>query len=1243
MDTGLEEIYLHHSYFKGRLTEVECLGHTNNTGGNGAGKTTLLSLIPVFYGMEPSKVVDRSAGKLSFLDHYLPTSKSMIVFEYCKIGSKKCVVLYRNKDTIAYRFVDASANEALFNQNILDALQECESIKQWLREVVSNSSDVSKQISTSIDYRSIIQNDKQRLRVKRKAQGSLVSLAHQYSLCSSNTQMRHIESLASVLMRHDKLLAQFKLMVVDSFLTDQIEIGEAPYHKEDTEYVSSVQTLIELDKHKEKFSESIAQYEALKEAWAYLLAYQKRLKNELVFISKNKDEIDVQQAQLKTEKVELHRTNKEHLSALNNTFSDKSNKALIKKNLIDTIYDDREKWDSEVDIASKVSEYDRLNELKFKAEKDQKHFVTLLESVNTEKQAHEGVVSSQEKEASQQELAITQQINKLNNKLHQFELDTQRKEQVRSEECNQKVSTVRLKREKESKVLLEVVHELKLQLQQASSYTEKEESELNNLISKIAEFNGYIINELAVKQKSTQVDITEKIKERARLFEQRDKKNQKLEKKQNERATITRQLQPEDGTVRSFLNENLNNWRSSIGKVIRPELLTLKTLSPLIINETDNLSLYGLALNLENVSLPAEAESDEVLSQMREELGRDIDNLKKEIKVLDVKISTINIEVQELGFEADKQGREESRCKEDISKFELLKSSIQRGFEAEITRRKHYLEDKVNTALSSVKLFDAETITLESNLKKSYQSDLIAFKANASAERSSLEETIAAKKNSISTLRSDLKKCLADLEEAFNCILKEKDIDPKTIEAAKQRKDDSESKYSEVKNYSKTIMEFKSWEAAQWTKIEQYEIEFSALTEESSRLESELKHLAEKYQKIESDLDEKMKSISTQMENLEKTSRSINTALDDIDFHAQFVPIDQQSIELDNATPFELVIQSARENITCIKKLRQQIGLAVRKVGEILLATGTANNKVLHIWKSMEEERIAVSSYEKLSEDFSIESVQDVRRLIEISIPDISAVILESIKTVGERYIRFYQALDGLKSKVRNVSSKLVKEINTANNFPALSDIKVELVSKVDEFDLWKELRNFSEVWSRWGELGRDILPDKEFVTSFSSVISELKQSKIGSTIESLVDIDISMTENGRAVNIRTDADLKKISSTGISKLAVIVVFCGMTRYLCKDKNVTIHWPLDELGELSNENVMLLFEFMDQNNISLFCAQPNPSVVLLRYFTTKNHVDKNLGIKKYISRQSSRKNPLLSKRTTEFQGEEVNV
>ncbi len=1243
METGLEEIYLHHSYFKGRLTGVECLGHTNNTGGNGAGKTTLLSLIPVFYGMEPSKVVDRSAGKLSFIDHYLPTRKSMIVFEYKKAGNSKCAVLYRSKDSIAYRFIDASANEALFNQLMLDALNDCGSAKQWLREVVSQKYDVSKQISTSIDYRSIIQNDKQRLRTRRKAQGSLIPLAHQYSLCPSDSQMRHIESLASVLMRHDKLLAQFKLMVVDSFLTDQIEIGEAPYHKDDMEYVSSIETLIELEKYKDKFSESIAQYEALKESWGFLLSYQSRLKIELTDNVTQLETESLKRKRLRNEKSELVKKHQEHLSALNSEYGKEFNKAETKNSLVNSIYDAREKWDTENDIASKIAEYEELKALEIKAEKDAEHFNKLLETAKTEKQVYDAEVRKHEIEASQQELALTQKTSALRKELHQFELDIQQKEQQKSEESNQKLQKIKEKRNTESKALLEGVHLLKVEQQKASNYTKEEQEELGSLSEKVTRLNRFLINELSTQKSNVQGKVDEKKKEREILLAHRTSKNNELENKRNKRIEVTQLLNPEDGTVRSYLNKNLSNWKSTVGKVIRPELLALKTLSPAIIDESDNCSFYGVSIDLDNIPLPAEAQSDEILIQHREDLGREIDNLESDIKDKDRKVTILNKDINRLGLDLEKLLRDEQRYKDDIGKFELQETVTKLAIDKEVTRRLEAQEIKITKAIQNQKQFDDDTKELELEIRNKHQEEVIVFKANASAEYSLKAEAISAKEESITVIKNDLKQRLIELKDVFDCVLKDKDIDPKTVQAAKQRKEESEAKYSEVKAFSLIITDYKTWETSTWSKVEQYESELSFLNESVSKIDKDIITATDSYRNIEKEKANVINDLDREVENLETTITSINSAIEDIELHIQFIPIGHQPVLLDGEIPIEVMIQSAKESVTSIKKLRMKISSAVKKVGEILLASGKSNNKVLHIWRSMEEQRIAISEHDKFSEDFYIESVVDVKVLIEESIPDIKAVILESIKTVGERYIRFYQALNGLKKKVKSVSSKLVKEINTSNNFNALDDIKVELVSKVDEFDLWSELTAFNSVWNRWGELGKESLPEKDFVTTFSSVISELKESKISSTIESLVDIDISMTENGRLVNIRTDADLKNISSTGISKLAVIVVFCGMTRYLCKDNSITIHWPLDELGELSDENVMLLFDFMDQNNISLFCAQPNPSVVLLRYFTTKNHVDKNLGIKKYVSRKTKKINPLISNRITQVEGGEANV
>ncbi|MGP9492255.1 ATP-binding protein [Psychrobacter sp. AOP7-B1-24] len=139
---------------------------------------------------------------------------------------------------------------------------------------------------------------------------------------------------------------------------------------------------------------------------------------------------------------------------------------------------------------------------------------------------------------------------------------------------------------------------------------------------------------------------------------------------------------------------------------------------------------------------------------------------------------------------------------------------------------------------------------------------------------------------------------------------------------------------------------------------------------------------------------------------------------------------------------------------------------------------------------------------------------------------------------------------------------------------------------------------------------------------------------------DSLVEMTIQITENGRQVPIKTDNDLQNASSTGLSMLAVIVVFCGMTRYLCPDDGVTIHWPLDEIGKLSGKNTVLLFDLMKQYNVTLFCAQPDASPALNRFFVNKNLLDLKKGVRQFEIKRSSASNPLLanSQRLVHHQG-----
>ncbi|HCG7090775.1 TPA: ATP-binding protein [Vibrio parahaemolyticus] len=269
-------IVLFHSFIPGKLFKVKAIGHSNNTGDNGAGKSTLLSLLPAFYGADPSKLVDRQADKVSFVDYYLPTPKSVIVFEYEKLGERKCSVMYRNGSSVAYRFLTGTA-EQLFSQHLYDELiKQGSETRTWLKNLVSQSMSVSSQIETSVDYRSVILNNKKRLAQRRSTGKNLVAIAHEYSLCSASHNMNHIDILTATMMRHKKMLSRFKTMIVDCFLNNT-SMDDVPYKKEYSELINSLDVFVQLETKKSKFDEALANKDSLEEYIKQLNSYRAQI------------------------------------------------------------------------------------------------------------------------------------------------------------------------------------------------------------------------------------------------------------------------------------------------------------------------------------------------------------------------------------------------------------------------------------------------------------------------------------------------------------------------------------------------------------------------------------------------------------------------------------------------------------------------------------------------------------------------------------------------------------------------------------------------------------------------------------------------------------------------------------------------------------------------------------------------------------------------------------------------------
>ncbi|PSV08805.1 hypothetical protein C0W93_17410 [Photobacterium leiognathi subsp. mandapamensis] len=1241
----LLEIVLFHSFIPGKLFKVKAIGHSNNTGDNGAGKSTLLSLLPAFYGADPSKLVDRQADKVSFVDYYLPTPKSVIVFEYEKLGERKCSVMYRNGSSVAYRFLTGTA-EQLFSQYLYDELiKQGSETRTWLKNLVSQSMSVSSQIETSVDYRSVILNNKKRLAQRRSTGKNLVAIAHEYSLCSASHNMNHIDILTATMMRHKKMLSRFKTMIVDCFLNNT-SMDDVPYKKEYINLVNSLDVFVQLDTKKSKFDEAVASKDSLDEFINQLNSYRAQIASYLRQLALNDTQLSDNIRSQKNIVTSLVKEKADKLQKLDKELSNYRSEFERKSNVVDTIYNKRDKYENEDDILDKIMLYNSLGDMLKEAESAKKHYDNLLEDVKTEESAFNTQVQTLKLECADFRFRKLLEIENI--RATKEKISEQKNDRLEAMQNNLNLQKKKLQDEfdEHSEKIRQEQFQLAILEGQSLEFTPEQKCELRSLESDL---------ESKREQLNASHNAVIHLSEQLRQAEKNHKSSlstyytctSELKEISDEIASVSRALLPVKGSLNEYLDQKVPNWRGNIGKVITPSLLNEKNLKPFFDSEVTE-SIFGLHLDLDSIALPDFCLSEEKLSERLETLR--IKESEVEVRESKAKSRAKSDEqdVNKLMREKQIQSQSSKVIEDELTKLNLLKNQKASQFESDAKDRASKIKNKQIALESEVSELKFKLKSKLESEEQRHQQDRVQVKANFDYRLS--EED--AKKNAIDDLIKNKEKItsdrVSDYKLAFDQALMSKGVDPVNIERAKLKWDSLERQCEEIKTFQALIHDYDTWLESEWKYIDSYNSEVLALERQITSCQSKRddydksmnqkidneSSLLEKYKADLSAVREEKEQLTDCIKSLEKSvDESDLVCLEDASENFEFHSVDH-------------AVSLVEDKITGINKLKKEIVSKVKDVSNTILGLDD-NNEIKMIWESMRsanmtkltEKHNYVINHD--SSQFSLACLNDLEELVSNVIPDIRDVKIETLRSISTQISNYHQTLKQVNSKVDSVSTTLVQSIETGNPFPAIDSIQIKLSSKIHTFDLWKDLNLFSAELDKWsGETSRG-LPSKAFLVSFTQLLASFKEAQISKNLESLVEMEITIVENGRPAVVRNDEDLEKVGSEGISKLAIIVVFCGMTRFLCQDDDVAIHWPLDELGKISISNLAILFDMMTQKGICLFTAQPDLHPATYKYFTTKNHIVKNVGVKSFIGGSKNKDNPLLSKLNTNQTAEVV--
>lgn len=1222
---GLESIVLHHSFkqVKGRTIKIDCRERTHLGGVNGAGKTSVLALIPAFYGEEPERIVTKASGKLSFLDYYLPTFQSLIIFEYRRHNGLHCAVMYRHSQgKPCYRFVAGSAEETFFSPEIKELLQNGASADDVFAALRQRGIKPSKMIDTIINYRAIIQRNQKLLKRLPADARSLRALAAEFGLGDSDTQMTNIERLTHVVLNKHRLLSSFKTMICETQF-ENIHQHARPRAIDRKDLIADIQSLSAFAGEEDKIRECLRKDA---ERRAILEQTDKTVANLLASVEEAREkasELSDQKERLETERADKQAAFEASDQQLARKIADYNANYGNLDGQVAVLYRQNDKYERD-GLPELAQSFDNLADYRQRLATAQADYDDLTGKASAiegefdrEKQA---IQHEYEKHQAQRQQRLREAENALTSAKHAYDLKL-------NSVATDKVAAVSEYKDTRAAERTELTSEqARLSaLRDSPGQTEAEQKEmaLAEQASEEAAEQVALAHEhrLEAGRKRDQADRDWKAAQEQVL--QMDIKVQELEDRFNE---LQKQIMPEDGTWLSLLRAEDPDWSQHLAKVVNPALLHRKDLAPTQDAEAVKTSVMGWQLALDNLPVPDFAASEDALQARSRSLDEERQAAIKQRTEVEREVRRRHETFKERAEAADRLETEfllvertRTNAVNKLANVRLRVKDAQAERAAQITRELETVEHKL-------KAFDEQTGEGIREVKAGFEQQRQDMLGHWAEQQAQLQSTIDQQAELIATAETDYKARLKKKRQIYDQRLSEEGIDPKVVREARETLAKLSETVENIVASEDQVRDYRKWREQEWSQVE-------TLTEQANQAKARCEAATRKREERErswKEQDSKLKATITEHQQSVKRLREQIEAAATVLKHFP-------GETLAEGFPGNMadLTQELQGTFQKLEQLRKTV------IGTFDQATAILNRydntQIQQAWQKLSAHRRgqmggdAVPDYE---ESFKLARVPDLRELLDTDIPQLRSALIDQFVSEAGSLVKYFDSLEVMAREVKAVSSLLKRKINTDQQIDSLSDIQVVLEPRIYEDETWQPLKEFVEQWQNWIHTNRRSLPSDAIVRRFKLVTDTLSDAKVKESVESMIDMRLEMKENDRQVVIRTDADFLSASSTGLTYLAIMTVFMGLTRYLCPDFNTRITWPIDELATLSPNNISHLSDMLEANNLTMISACPKLDRSLRKFFENKISL-KQGRVHTYESSQSTGKHSEMFARVSQ--------
>jgi hypothetical protein len=1162
-----------------KYTDLELSGNTCFVGTNNFGKTSLQRAILFFYSAN-SRGLGIAPSQKPFDEHYFRNENSYLIYEIRTEDKPFFVIVYRH-NKLVFRFVDAEYSpDYFFNEN-----DEALKMKDIVAGFDKRGIYISNQIDTFERYRNVLygtETDKQLskfylLKGNEKYQNIPKSITNVFLSSKSSIDSRFIKDFIANSLTTEN--SSIKLEQVER----QLRQFNEKYSDIETYLKKETQQLIEfIDKKYDQVHMLKGAQMEMADKLGSSLRYAETQNETIIKASREKEE-EIEKLAEGNEEQKTHLEEKQKDIREEIGYYDKSireaNKKLKEykeKNIDQAVekHSDKEKLQVDLNIARR--EYESLTS---NVQSIEMKYSSLIEQLRNDKTAYVNKINSRTNEIfnhyNELQLLQKNEFNKKDNELKQKREDALT--DLNAEVTSKQIEFNELKAEEK------VIRNTRFYENEIKGQ-ETELAELRAINYKNKSERAIKTNLVQTNQKEWE-NLEQKLKTAS--AHQVQKTNNEIIRVKNEIKAIEEKLNVQHDALYGYLEKNVKDWHTTIGKVVNEDLLFRTDLDPKIIADKA-FSLYGVTLKLDDVGVVSKTiEEYQFEKNERNALIRDLEESLNQFQ-------TSNNEEKMLA--ADKFGKQLGELKEDLKVLNYsleLADKREKKLILEIEDWKQRASTEIEQSLSGnkqkINIIEEELAILnkkKNNLLNDFNTQFDKLKIFNDERLADLEE----KESQLSS----------EKESNF----KEKGVDSKEIKRIDARIKELQDALKEIEQYSQVVNDYLKDKRDIFDKLPDYVQKKEEYVKTANDLSTELEEIARKYNIKRMELNKQKRAFDEELIEFNNGINYFTKNFRETPVYNKYVDIiERAEPKKTNYSVMDLCTQLLKND----SHFNEEYGAFQRYVNEFAGKFRLENHFNFVIRNDASQ-----GEYERFAQNLR-SFINEAK--IELSIAETAT----QIGLVTDSIATKVKELSGQKDKIQHIITLIAEDFKKAEfeESKLIEFIKIRLEDS--ENKVYKLLKRIQEFREENGLVYNEGLFNTDFATphknkeisnravklleQLRSAIKEQEQEEI--RLQDLFELRFNIKEGMNETGWTHKID--SIGSTGTDILVKAIIYITLLHVFIKESShrsstdFKVHCIIDEVGQISAHYLRELLRFAKNRNIMMINGLPNKSGLEAHY------------------------------------------